>query len=295
MLSSFACAVPGIMSTRTIPNERHRIATMMAAPLMTCSARLPVFTLLISAFVVDRPVLGPLRSQGLVMFGLYLLGALSGLAYSAVLSRFMLRGASAPFMMELPPYRVPTATSVALFVWDGAWSFVRKAGTIILLATLCLWALANLPNTTPPPGSSETEAAAYQMEHSVAGRIGTAMEPVFAPLGFDWRTNVAVLASLAAREVFVSTLAVTTATESEEALPDRLHALTHDDGTPVYDAATVAALLVFFVFALQCLSTVAVLRRESNSWRWPLLAVGSMFVLAYAAAFVAHTVVEAFG
>ncbi len=291
MLSSFACAVPGIMSTRTIPNEKHRLATMMAAPLMTCSARLPVFTLLISAFVSDRAVLGPIRSQGLTLFGLYLLGSVSGLAYAAVLSRTMLAGPSAPFIMELPPYRRPTAGAVLLHVWEGAWSFVRKAGTIILVTSVGLWALLNVPSSTPPPGLDDAQAASYRMENSVAGGIGKAMEPAFAPLGFEWRTNVAILGSLAAREVFVSTLSITTAAGSEEALTDRIQSLENPDGTKVFDAATVGALLVFFVYALQCFSTVAVLRRESNSWKWPALAIGSMFALAYLAAFVAHTVI----
>ncbi len=293
MLSSFACAVPGIMSARTIPNERHRLATMMSAPLMTCSARLPVFTLLIAAFVPNRSVLGPIHSQGLTLFGLYVLGAISGLVYSAVLSRFMLGGPSAPFMMELPPYRRPTLQAVLLHVWDGAWSFMRKAGTIILLTTIGLWAMLNVPNSTAPEGLDEAQAASYEMEHSIAGGVGKAMEPLFAPMGFEWRTNVALLGSLAAREVFVSTLSITTAAESEEALPDRLETLSRPDGSKVFDAATVGALLVFFVYALQCFSTVAVLRRESNSWKWPAIAMGSMFTLAYVAALIAHIAIEA--
>jgi ferrous iron transport protein B len=293
MLSSFACAVPGIMSARTIPNERHRLATMMSAPLMTCSARLPVFTLLIAAFVPDRSVLGPIHSQGLVLFGLYALGAISGLVYSAALSRFMLGGPSAPFMMELPPYRRPTMAAVVLHVWDGAWSFMRKAGGIILLTTIGLWAMLNVPNTTAPAGLDEAQAASYEMEHSIAGGVGKAMEPLFAPMGFEWRTNVALLGSLAAREVFVSTLSITTAAESEDALPDRLETLSHPDGTKVFEAATVGALLVFFVYALQCFSTVAVLRRESNSWKWPALAMSSMFALAYMAALITHVAIEA--
>ena len=293
MLSSFACAVPGIMSTRTIPSERRRLATMLAAPLMTCSARLPVYTLMISVFVSDRAVFGPLRSQGLVLFGLYVLGALSGLVYAGVLNRTMLTGATAPFLMELPPYRRPTIRSVLLYTWDGTWSFLRKAGTIILATSLVLWVLLSLPRVSAPEGLNEAEAASYEMEHSLAGRIGTALEPVFEPLGFEWRTNVAIISSFAAREVFVSTLALTTAAESEEALPERLRGLQHEDGSLVYDSATVAAVLVFFVYALQCLATVAVLRRESNSWKWPLVALGSMFLLAYVGAFVARQVVHA--
>jgi ferrous iron transport protein B len=293
MLSAFACAIPAIMATRTIPSERRRLATMMAAPLMTCSARLPVYTLMIAAFVPNRSVVGPIRAQGLTMFGLYLLGAVSGLVYAAVLNATALRAPTAPVMMELPPYRLPTPRSVLLYVWDGAWAFIRKAGTVILVVTALLWVLLNIPSVTPPAGLTEAQAASYQMEHSIAGRVGTAIEPVFAPLGFNWQINVAIIGSLAAREVFVSTLAVTTASESEDALPERLQQLTPADGEPVFTPPTVAAILIFFVYALQCLSTVVVLRRESNSRRWPALAFGSMFAFAYAAALVAHTLVAA--
>jgi len=292
MLSSFACAIPGILSARTIPSERRRIATMMAAPLMTCSARLPVFTLLISGFVPDRSVLGPIRSQGLVLLGLYVLGAVSGLAYAGILSVTALSGPAAPVVMELPPYRRPTLMAVLRQTWEGAWSFVRKAGTIILGSSLLLWVLLNVPSSTPPEGLTEARQASYQLEHSAAGTVGKALEPVFAPLGFEWRTNVALIGSLAAREVFVTTLALTTANADDASLPDRLQELRNDDGTPVYDAATVAALLVFFVYALQCMSTVAVLRRETNSWKWPAIAFTSMFALAYVGALVARLVVD---
>ncbi|MCP4958549.1 MAG: ferrous iron transporter B [Actinomycetia bacterium] len=292
MLSSFACAVPGIMSARTIPNERDRIVTMMAAPLMTCSARLPVFTLLIAAFVPNESAIGPLRSQGLALFGLYLLGALSGLVYSAVLSKTMLGGPTAPFMMELPAYRRPTATAVLLHVWDGVWSFARKAGTVILGTTIILWVLLSLPNTTPPDTLSEAEQASYEMEHSIAGRAGKALEPVLAPLGFEWRTNVALIGSLAAREVFVSTLAITTASEDEDALADRIATLENSDGSRAFDGPTVVALLIFFVYALQCFSTVAVLHRETNSWRWPAIAMSSMLGIAYVAALIGRSIAE---
>jgi ferrous iron transport protein B len=159
--------------------------------------------------------------------------------------------------------------------------------------TALLWVLLNIPAVTPPAGMDEAQAASYQMEHSIAGRVGTAIEPVFAPLGFNWQVNVAMIGSLAAREVFVSTLAVTTASESEDALPERLQQLTDADGEPVFSPPTVAAVLIFFVYALQCLSTVVVLRRESNSRKWPALAFASMFAFAYLAAFVAHAVVAA--
>ena len=293
MLSSFACAIPGIMSTRTIPSERRRIATMMAAPLMTCSARLPVFTLLISGFVHDRSLFGPIRTQGLALFGLYVLGALSGLLYAGVLHLTALTGTAAPVILELPPYRWPTLKTVAFQTWEGAWSFLRKAGTIILGSSLVLWVLLNVPVAHAPEGATPEEDTAYGLEHSAAGYIGRGMEPLFSPLGFEWRTNVALLGSLSAREVFVSTLAMTTASKNEESLPDRLRELRRDDGSPVYDAETVAALLVFFVYALQCMSTVAVLRRETNSWKWPMIAFGSMFVMAYLGALAAKVVVHA--
>lgn len=291
MLSSFACAVPGIMSTRTIPSERRRIATMMASPLMTCSARLPVFTLLISAFVPNHQVFGPVRTQGLTLFGLYVLGAVSGLVYAGLVNMFALHGSAAPVLMELPPYRRPTLRAVLLQTWDGAWSFIRKAGTIILASSLVLWLLLNISFGSAPPNATETQRSSYQIEHSIAGYMGKGLEPVFSPLGYDWRTNVAIIGSLAAREVFVTTLALTTAARDEGALPDRLREVRDDNGKKVFDAATVAAMLVFFVYALQCMSTVAVLRRETNSWRWPALAFGSMFVLAYVGALVARTVV----
>lgn len=293
MLSAFACAIPAIMATRTIPSERRRLATMMAAPLMTCSARLPVYTLMVSTFVPREQVLGPFGAQGLTMMGLYLLGAVSGMLYAALLNATTLRSPTLPVMMELPPYRVPTARSVALYVWDGAWAFARKAGTVILCVTALLWVMLNLPRVTAPPGLTPAQATSYEMEHSIAGRVGTALEPVFAPLGFNWQINVALLGSLAAREVFVSTLAISTASDGETALPQRLQSLTDAEGEPVFTPPTVAAILVYFVYALQCMSTVVVLRKESNSRRWPALAFGSMFAFAYIAAFIAHTVVAA--
>jgi ferrous iron transport protein B len=269
MLSSFACAIPGILSARTIPSERRRIATMMAAPLMTCSARLPVFTLLISGFVPDRSVLGPIRSQGLVLLGLYVLGAVSGLLYAGVLSATALSGPAAPVVMELPPYRRPTLPAVLRQTWEGAWSFVRKAGSIILGSSLVLWVLLNVPGSTPPAGLTESQRAGHRLEHSAAGSVGKAMEPIFAPLGFEWRTNVALIGSLAAREVFVTTLALTTGNEDDSSLPDRLHELRNDDGTQVYDGdgGSPAGVLRLRTAA----STVAVLR-ETNSWRWPVIA-----------------------
>ena len=296
LLSSYACAVPGIMATRTIPSPRDRLVTILVAPLMTCSARLPVYALLIAAFVPDRTVWGPIGLQGLVLLGLYVSGAAAALLVAALFKRTLIKGDGLPFAMELPTYRWPTFRVWASQVFESAWAFVRRAGTIILAASVILWFLLSYPQVDAPPGLSESDAAAYALEHSAAGRLGHAIEPAIAPLGFDWKIGVGLIASLAAREILVATLAQIYATggdESEslrEALQSDVHAKT---GLPVFTPATVGALLVFFVFALQCVSTLAIMRRETNSWRWPAFAFTYLFVLAYSASFVTHRVITA--
>jgi len=296
LLSSYACAVPGIMATRTIASPKSRLATILVAPLMTCSARLPIYTLLIGAFVPRQRVLGPLGLQGLVLLGLYLAGAIAALAVAALLKRTLLRGESLPFYMELPPYRVPPLRLVASQVWGSASAFLRRAGTIILAVSVVLWALLTFPRSEPPPGATPAEASRVALERSFAGRIGHALEPAIAPLGFDWKIGVGLVASLAAREVIVSTLAQIYAASDEE---NGLRAAIRADvdprtGRAVFTPPTVAALLVFFVFALQCMSTLAVMRRETNSWRWPAFAFGSLLALAWCASFAAHRAVAAF-
>jgi ferrous iron transport protein B len=297
LLSSYACAVPGIMATRTIPSPRNRLLTILVAPLMTCSARLPVYALLIGAFVPAVAVAGPLQLQGLVLLGLYLLGAFSALAVAALLGRTLMRGEALPFYMELPPYRWPTAKLVATQVWGSARAFLRRAGTVILTVSIVLWCLLTFPRTPAPPGATPAEARRHALEHSLAGRTGRALEPLIAPLGFDWKIGVGLLASLAAREVIVATLAQIYAASDEET--SLREALRHDvdprTGGPVYTPATVASLLVFFVFALQCMSTIAVMKRETNSWRWPAFAFGYLLALAYAASFATHRLVAALG
>jgi ferrous iron transport protein B len=296
LLSSYACAVPGIMATRTIPSPRNRLVTMLVAPLMTCSARLPVYALLIAAFVPATSV-GWLGLQGLVLLGLYLLGAISALVAAAVLRKTLPGGEALPFYMELPPYRVPTLRLLASQVWGAAWAFLRRAGTIILAASLVLWVLISFPRVEAPPELEGAAAGRYALEHSFAGRAGHAIEPAIAPLGFDWKIGVGLLSSLAAREVIVATLAQIYAASDEET--SLRQAIRNDvdprTGQPVFTPATVAALLVFFVFALQCMSTLAVLRRETNSWRWPVFAFSYLLVLAYGASFVTHRVVSALG
>jgi ferrous iron transport protein B len=293
MLSSYACAVPGIMATRTIPSSRDRIATILALPLMTCSARLPVFVLLSGLLVPGDARLGPLDARGVVLFCLYLLGGVSSLAVAAVFKATLLRDDLMPFYMEMPPYRLPSLRSVLVTTWGSAQVFLRKVAKIIFATTIVLWVLLNLPaRPAETAGMTQAQATAYTVDHSYAAGVGKAIEPVFEPLGFDWRIDVGLLGSLSAREVFVSTLGQVSAAERPEAPQQALRSARYSDGPHrgerVFTAPTVVALLVFFVYALQCMSTVAAMRRETNSWRWPVLAMSYMFVLAWGLAFVAR-------
>lgn len=293
MLSAFACAVPGIMATRTIPSSRDRIATIMALPLMTCSARLPVFILLTGLLVPSGDALGPLDLRGVVLFGLYLLGGLSALVVAAVFKATALRDPLTPFFMEMPPYRLPSPRSVLATMWGSAQMFLRKVAKIIFATTLVLWVLLNFPvRSAETADLAPAAATSYTVEHSYGAQLGRAIEPVFAPLGFDWRIDVGIVGSLSAREVFVSTLGQVSSAENPADPHQALEQATYDhgprEGQRVFTAATVAALLVFFVYALQCMSTIAVMRRETNSWRWPAVAVGYMFVLAWTLAFAAR-------
>jgi ferrous iron transport protein B len=297
LLSSYACAVPGIMATRTIPSPRHRLVTILVSPLMTCSARLPVYALLIGAFVPARRVFGPLGLQGLTLLGLYFLGSLSALVVAALLKKSLFRGPGLPFYMELPPYRVPTLRLLLTQVWASARAFLRRAGTIILGVSIVLWALLHFPQGAAPLERGPAQTARFTLEHSIAGQIGHAIEPAIAPLGFDWKIGVGLVASLAAREVIVSTLGqIYAATDQgdtaslRQAIRRDVHPGTHE---PVFTPATVASLLVFFVFALQCMSTLAVMRRETNSLRWPAFAFGYLLALGYGASYVTHQVVTA--
>lgn len=298
MLSSVACAVPGIMSTRTMPSSRDRIATMLAAPLMPCSARLPVYLLLVGMLVPAGSTWGPFGLQGLVMLGLYVLGGVSALVAAAVLTRTTLRGDALPFYLELPPYRMPSAGTVAHAVGSAAGTFLRKMGTVILGVSVVLWALMSFPaRPAETAGMSDAEASAYVLDHSWAAGIGRTVEPVFEPLGFDWRVDVGLVGALAAREVFVATMGQLAAAEDPADPGAALAHLTWDDGPragePVLTGPTMVALLVFFVYALQCVATLVVMRRESNSWRWPAVALGYMSALAWVMAWLARTVAEA--
>jgi ferrous iron transport protein B len=296
LLSSYACAVPGIMAARTIPSPRNRLITMLVAPLMTCSARLPVFALLIAAFVPATQV-GPLGLQGLTLLGLYLLGASSALLVAAVLKRTLLRGEAMPFYMELPPYRLPTMRLLGTQIWGSLWTFLRRAGTIILVVSVAMWALLTFPRVEPPSELSPQQAGRFALEHSLAGQAGHAIEPLIEPLGFDWKIGVGLFSSLAAREVIIATLAQMYAASDEET--SLREAVRRDvdprTGRPVFTPAAVASLLVFFVFALQCMSTLAVLRRETNSWRWPAFAFTYLLVIAYGASFVTYRIASGLG
>ena len=277
LLSSFACAIPGIMAARTIPNWRDRLATIMIAPLMTCSARLPVYALLIAAFVPARD-LGWFNLQGVTLFGLYVAGVVSAMGVSWVLKRTWTKSTYQPLMLELPPYRLPNARNLLLGLWERASIFVRRVGTIIFALTVVLWFLSTFP--APPPG-----ATGSPIEYSLAGQLGRALQVVFAPIGFNWQISIALVPGLAAREVAVGALGTVYALSSGGGSVE-------DSLLPViaqtWSLATAYSLLAWYVFAPQCLSTLAVVKRETNSWRYPLIMAAYMFALAYAASFVTY-------
>jgi ferrous iron transport protein B len=282
LLSSFACAIPGIMSARVIDNKRDRLTTIMVAPLMTCSARIPVYTLVISAFVPPKVLWGAVNEQGLVMFGLYAAGILSALAVAAVLRGVFWRGASEPFIVELPSYKFPDAGNVLNGVLQRAKAFLRRAGTTIFAIMIVIWFLSSVP--APPPG-----AHGPAIDYSFAGMIGHAIQPVMAPLGFNWQIVVALIPAMAAREVVVAVLGTVYAVGGEGSGASLAGALQHSWSLP-----TALALLAWFVFAPQCMSTLSVVRRETNSWRWPLVMFGYLSALAYLAAFATYHIARLF-
>jgi ferrous iron transport protein B len=279
LLGSFACAIPGIMSARIIPSYKDRMATILATPLMTCSARLPVYALLISAVIPAGTVWGFVAVQGLVLGGLYVLGALSGLLIALFLKRTFFRGGVVPFLIEFPPYRMPSLQSMGVTMVGRAKDFLTTAGTVILGFSIALWILTELPRTDAPAGMSDLQVQQHQLEHSFAADIGKTIQPVFAPLGFDWKVTLGILGSFAARETFVGVMGQIYAadvSESDSSLRDVLHA--------TMPLATGLSILAFYVYALQCISTMAIMKRETGSWKWPSLAFGMTFVLAYGAA-----------
>jgi len=325
MLSSFACAIPGIMATRTIESPKDRLVTILVAPLMSCSARLPVYTLLIAACIPNLTILGFLKLPGLTMLSMYLLGIVVALLMAWLFKKTLLRGETPMLIMELPPYKRPLVRVVVRHMWDRSKLFLRRAGTVILGINILLWFLATYPHSAPPrtvtaepraqvqaaaapasaaettattrpdPTAVESQTAGARLRQSFAGHLGRLIEPVIAPLGFDWKIGIGIITSFAAREVFVSTMSTVYNVGKSEAtqasmssLAQTLQAQRRPDGTPVYTALTAVTLMVFYVFALQCVSTVAVVRRETNSWKWPVFQWLYMGVLAWGLAFLTH-------
>jgi ferrous iron transport protein B len=298
MISGFACAVPAIMATRTIEEPKDRLATIMVVPLMSCSARLPVYTLLIGAFVPPVAVLGGLFSmQGVTMLLMYLLGTVTALLVAAVFKRTLLRGPVRPMILEMPAYRWPNLRTLLQNVWHRAQLFLRRAGTVILSCSVLLWALATYPKTIVPEGTPDTTAHEMRLENSALGHIGKLIEPLVRPLGYDWKIGVSIAASFAAREVFVSTMGtiygVGEADETSIALRARLRSeVNPETGGLRYSPLVALGLMVFYVYALMCISTVAVTVREAGGgrigWNWAFIQFGYMLCLAYFAALVVY-------
>jgi ferrous iron transport protein B len=315
LMSSFACAIPGIMATRTIENRRDRFATILIAPFMSCSARLPVYTLMIGAFFAGQTVFGFVSVGAILMLAMYTLGIVVALIVAFILKRTLLKAPPPPFIMELPPYRMPSVRTVLQNMLTRAWLFVKRAGTVILAISIILWALMYFPRSEPAiavPELTQAEAAldpatgkpgdpavelplpeSEQLRNSFAGKLGHVIEPVIQPLGFDWKIGVALIASFAAREVLVSTLSIIynvgkDENEESETLISAIRNAKDDNGRIVWTPLTALTLMVFFVLAMQCMSTVAIVRRETNSWSWTLFMVGYMTGLAYLAAFITY-------
>ena len=298
LLSGYACAVPAIMSTRSIEEPKDRIATIMVVPLMSCSARLPVYTLLIAAFVPGLTLYGLFDLRGVTLLVMYLLGTVTAFLVAWVFRRTLLRGPTRPLIIEMPPYRLPRIRPLAMSVWQRAMLFVRRAGTIILSLSVVLWALATYPHTHSAPGTPAAAAQEAQLSNSALGHVGHAIEPAVRPLGYDWKIGVSIAASFAAREVFVSTMSTIYGvgdadTAGTRALRDRLR----DErdpatGAPAYTPLIAVGLMVFYVFAMMCMSTMAVTVRESGGgrtgWKWAAVQFGYMLVIAYGAAWLVY-------
>ncbi len=285
LLSSFACAIPGIMATRTIDNRKDRLATILVLPFMSCSARLPVYTLLIGTFFAAYGA----ATQAGIMLSMYLLGILAAVVTAWLFKRSLLKGPAAAFILEMPSYKVPQLSQVARQVWVNTRAFLTKAGTTIFCLSIILWAMAyypRLPQSRVSAIGDEKAVAAAQREYSIAGRLGHAMEPVIRPLGYDWKMGVGLVGAFAAREVFVSTMGITYSVGEVEGekTQDLAHAMRADrypNGRPVWTPVVAISLLVWFVLAMQCMSTVAIVRRETGGWAWPIFMLVYMNALAY--------------
>ena len=306
LISSLACAIPGIMAARTIANWKERLITIFVAPLMSCSARIPVYTVLIAIVIPDKEVLGFINLQGLVLLGLYLLGLVSALLMAVVMKMFIKSKDKSFLLLELPPYKGPRWGNVIVTMWAKTRSFVFDAGKIILTISILFWFTASYG----PKGhvsaleaeafgttvENEGELAALRLENSYIGIMGQTIEPVLRPLGYDWKIGIGLIASFAAREVFVGTMAtiysVHDSDENSKTLLDKMRSQTFKNGQPVYTLATGVSLMVFYVYALQCMATVAVVKKETNSWKWPILQLVSMGVIAYLAAWITYQILS---
>ena len=324
MLSGFACAIPAVMATRTIESRRDRLITMLTLPMVSCSARLPVYALVTAVvFAGDARIFGILSAGAVVLFAMYTLSVTATLGAAAVLRRTVLRGPRMPLLLELPPYRLPVWRSVALATWRRVRKFLVDAGTIILTMTIILWALLSFPHSeaidtqynesrgqavSTIADATELEAelaeldglqASAQLRYSIGGRVGRFIEPIIEPLGFDWRIGVGIIGAFAAREVFVSTLGIVfgieEADEETVSLRSSLQNAKHSDGSPLMTPLSGVSLMVFFVLACQCMSTIVVVRKEAGGWAWPLFMLGYMSLLAYAASLMTYQVGTALG
>ncbi|HEX8852382.1 MAG TPA: nucleoside recognition domain-containing protein, partial [Pyrinomonadaceae bacterium] len=326
LLSSFACAIPGIMATRTIENPKDRLATIMIAPFMSCSARLPVYTLMIAAFFSGQKVLGFVSVGVLIILSMYALGVAVAIVVAWILKHTILKAPPPPLVLELPPYRMPNPLNIFQTMRSRAWLFVKRAGTVILAISILLWALVTFPREgapkldaetesevaqstretgvesrgEPAPGThadpASTDAAGEKIRHSYAGRLGHVIEPAIRPLGFDWKMGIGLISSFAARETLVSTLSIVYNVGTPESddpsqsssLIEAVRNARRPDGSPAWTPLVAVSMMVFFVLACQCMSTVAIVRRETNSWRWPLFMVAYMLALAYVASFITY-------
>ena len=298
LLSSFACAIPGIMAARSIKNRNDRLATMLIAPLMSCSARLPVYILLTAACIPERQVFGGwISQQALVLVSMYLLGIVVAICVAWILKKTILKGETPVFVMELPSFKMPSISIVSRKMFQQGMDFVKQAGTLILACTVLIWALAYFPRSEETVELSATQTSGIQLRNSYLGRAGQAIEPVVRPLGWDWKIGIAVLASFPAREVVVGTMGVIynlgdEEDEASEGLRDHLKNARwdHDPTKPVFTVPVGLSIMVFFALCAQCVSTLAVLKKETQSWRWPLFTFVYMTVLAYVAAWVTFVV-----
>jgi ferrous iron transport protein B len=291
LLSSYACAIPGIMATRTIEDQKDRLVTILVAPLMSCSARLPVYLLMIAALVPGDRV--PVATKVGIMVLMYSLGTIGAFGFAWLFKRTLLKGAPPLMIMELPPYRLPRVKDVALHMLERAWLFLRRAGTVILGISIVLWFLSAYPKA--PDGATDQQ----QLAQSFAGRVGHALEPAIKPLGFDWQIGIGLITSFAAREVFVSTMGVVFNAESKDddttPLRQAMLAAKWPDGRALFTPLVCITLMIFYVFAMQCISTIAVVKRETNGWKWPLFQIAYMTGTAWIACFIVFQAGTALG